>query len=156
MDEYIGQLLAELAAQPPQFAHHKEFANNLRDFLAVVPQGHGLEGDPLAFLSAVSPNSMTWINGELARKCGLKASLVPVITIELKSWCWAQSNVRLPTPSLQWPTSRTHTANPQCCRDLESCTGGQGQRNCSTGPWYRKISTKSYFPSPNYLPWTGC
>lgn len=43
MDEYIDPLLAEQVPRLPKFMLQKEFAKSLRDFQAVVPQGHGLD-----------------------------------------------------------------------------------------------------------------
>lgn len=51
-------------AEPLRFVLHKEFANNMRDFRAVVPEGHELERNPLALLSGISQNIMEQIPGK--------------------------------------------------------------------------------------------
>lgn len=68
---------------PPPFLVHREFANHLlRDFRPVVRLGHRLEGDVLAFLSAIEQNIEAHVNEELMRQLWLKYS--EALTIELE------------------------------------------------------------------------
>src|SRR5678815_1796087 len=99
MDEYIDQLLAESSGPPvrkqggvkrmkdrgglPTFLLHKEFANGfLRDYRTVVPLNHGLESDPLSFLSAMEPSIETLINKDLTVHDGIKYSAMLTVEFE--------------------------------------------------------------------------
>src|SRR5678815_1679731 len=100
MDEYIDQLLAEFSGPPvrkqggikrmkdkgaplPPILLHKEFANGfLRDYHTVVPLNHGLESDPLSFLSAMEPSIETLINKDLTVHDGIKYSAMLTVEFE--------------------------------------------------------------------------
>ena len=88
MDEYIDQLLAEFNGQDkggplPPILLQKEFANKfLRDYRTVVPLDHGLEGDPLSYLSAMESSIETLINKDLTRHDGIKYSAMLTVEFE--------------------------------------------------------------------------
>ena len=76
---------------PPPFQLYKEFTNQLRDYRANVPHGHGLEGDALTFLSAMQPGIEAQLNDQLFRQHGVKYS--QVLTVELEKLAFTVDNV---------------------------------------------------------------
>src|SRR5678816_307386 len=85
MDEYIDQLLFEKdkGGPLPPILLQKEFANKfLRDYRTVVPLNHGLESDPLSYLSAMESNIEILLNKDLTRHDGIKYSAMLTVEFE--------------------------------------------------------------------------
>jgi hypothetical protein len=59
----------------PQYVLLKQ-AGIMKDFKAVVPQGHQREADALAFLHAMVPGTTAIIENELQTEGGVKVSLI--------------------------------------------------------------------------------
>src|ERR1043165_4555238 len=67
----------------PPILLQKVFANKfLRDYRTVVPLDHGLESDPLSYLSAMESSIETLINGDLTRHRSIKYSAMLTVEFE--------------------------------------------------------------------------
>ena len=173
MDEYIDQLLAEFNGQDkggplPPILLQKEFANKfLRDYRTVVPLDHGLEGDPLSFLSAMEPSIKTLINKDLTRHDGIKYSAM--LTVEFEKLGLKTDNTIKTTAYFRTKAYEVLNAGATCksvqetkakiLKHLEGFTReGSGWRvkrvvalDIGTAR-YKPIRGNSYFPTPKYLP----
>src|SRR5688572_16215475 len=189
MDEYIDELLAESSSPPvrkqggvkrmkdrgglPTFLLHKEFANKfLRDYRTVVPLDHGLEGDPLSFLSAMEPSIETLIKKDLTVHDGIKYSAM--LTVEFEKLGPTTENNEADTTIKTTVYFRTKAyevlnagatcksvqeAKATILKHLEGYTReGSGWRvkrvvalDIGTAR-YKPIRGNSYFPTPKYLP----
>src|SRR5688572_31597754 len=173
MDEYIDQLLAEFNGQDkggplPPILLQKEFANKfLRDYRTVVPIDHGLESDPLSFLSAMESSIETLINEDLTRHDGIKYS--PMLTVEFEKLGLKTENTIKTTAYFRTKANEVLNAGETCksvqatkakiLKHLEGFTReGSGWRvkrvvtlDIGTAR-YKPWRAQSYFPTPKYLP----
>ena len=80
-----------LEEDPPQFVLHKKVGHqHLRDYRAVVPDKHRLEGDALMFLSEMIPSIKAMFYEELVKQHGIKNTLLLKAELEKVSVSSAQ------------------------------------------------------------------
>ena len=154
--------------RPPPILLQKEFANKfLRDYRTVVPLDHGLESDPLSFLSAMESSIETLINEDLTRHDGIKYSAM--LTVEFEKLGLKTDNTIKTTAYFRTKANEVLNAGETCksvqatkakiLKHLEGFTReGSGWRvkrvvalDIGTAR-YKPFRGKSYFPTPKYIP----
>src|ERR1043165_2171834 len=152
----------------PPILLQKEFAKKfLRDYRTVVPLDHGLESDPLSYLSAMESSIETLINGDLTRHRGIKYSAM--LTVEFEKLGLKTDNTIKTTAYFRTkanevlnagePGKSVQATKAKILKHLENFTReGSGWRmrrvvalDIGTAK-YKPIRGQSYFPTPKYLP----
>ena len=133
----------------------------------MVPLNHGLESDPLSFLSAMEPSIETLINKDLTRHDGIKYSAM--LTVEFEKLGPKTDNTIKTTAYFRTKADAVLNAGETCnsvqatkakiLKHLEGFTReGSGWRvkrvvalDIGTAR-YKPFRGQSYFPTPKYIP----
>ena len=157
----------------PPILLQKEFANKfLRDYRTVVPHGHRLERDPLAFLSAMESSTEELLNEELIRHDGIKYSTMLTVEFERsgpKTDNNEANNIITTTAYFRYLATKilntgetrgaVQAGKAKILKHLEGFTReGSGWRvkrvvalDIGTAR-FKPYRAQSYFPTPRYLP----
>jgi hypothetical protein len=155
-----------LAGRLPRFILRKEVGIH-KDYRAVVPVGHPLEADALAFLHAMRPNIMSVIEDQLHGH-GIKFQLVLNAVLEKKEDDGDERETIIMAVNLN--STATAVLNPgdiadklseaqaEIMKKLEDFINRSGWslRRCESldikTDEYRPFRGRSYFKTPEYIP----